>query len=99
MSDVLDGPSAVPADGPLHRRTFLAAAGMGALAVAGAAPAARASTGRLTSNSSPSTDIRHGSFADIPTCFPLSPGHGSPDDPDCPRHTITCVSGSRNSHA
>ncbi|WP_055710895.1 amidohydrolase [Streptomyces torulosus] len=46
MSDVLDGTSAAPADGPLQRRTFLAAAGVGALAVAGAGTAARAATGR-----------------------------------------------------
>ncbi|GHI03567.1 amidohydrolase [Streptomyces cellostaticus] len=35
-----------PADGSLHRRTFLAAAGAGALAVAGTGTAARAATGR-----------------------------------------------------
>ncbi|WP_051948050.1 amidohydrolase [Streptomyces scabiei] len=46
MSDVLDGTSAAPAGGPLQRRTFLAAAGVGALAVAGAGTAARAATGR-----------------------------------------------------
>lgn len=47
MSDVLGGTSAGPADGPLHRRTFLAAAGASALAVAAAAPAARAAAGRF----------------------------------------------------
>jgi hypothetical protein len=46
MPDALDGTSAVPADSPPHRRTFLAAAGVGPLAVAGAAPVARAATGR-----------------------------------------------------
>lgn len=46
MSDVLDGPSAGSAGGPLGRRTFLAAAGAGALAAAGAGTAARAATGR-----------------------------------------------------
>ncbi|WP_371583826.1 hypothetical protein [Streptomyces sp. NBC_01314] len=46
MPDVLDGTSAVSADGPPHRRTFQAAAGVGALAVAEAAPLARAATGR-----------------------------------------------------
>ncbi|MFF4346063.1 amidohydrolase [Streptomyces sp. NPDC001530] len=46
MPDVHDGPLDGPAGGPLHRRTFLAAAGAGALAVAGAGTAARAATGR-----------------------------------------------------
>ncbi|WP_208921620.1 amidohydrolase [Streptomyces capitiformicae] len=45
MPDVLDCTSAARADGPLQRRTFLAAAGAGALAVAGAGTAARAATG------------------------------------------------------
>ena len=45
MSDVFDGTSAAPAHGP-RRRTFLAAAGAGALTVAGAGTAARAATGR-----------------------------------------------------
>ncbi|MFF7266695.1 hypothetical protein ACFZCL_41435 [Streptomyces sp. NPDC008159] len=46
MSDVFDSTAEGSAGGSLHRRTFLAAAGVGALAVAGAAPAARAATGR-----------------------------------------------------
>ncbi|NEA64003.1 hypothetical protein [Streptomyces sp. SID12488] len=33
MPDVLDGTYAAPSDGPLRRRTLLAAAGVGALAV------------------------------------------------------------------
>ena len=45
MSVVLPGTSATPTVGPLHRRTFLAAAGAGALTVAGAGTAAQASTG------------------------------------------------------
>ncbi|KOV80471.1 amidohydrolase [Streptomyces sp. NRRL WC-3618] len=45
MSVVLPGTSETPAVGPLHRRTFLAAAGAGALTVAGAGTAAQASTG------------------------------------------------------
>ncbi|MFE0256337.1 amidohydrolase [Streptomyces sp. NPDC059010] len=46
MPDVFDGTSAAPAGGPLHRRTFLAAAGAGALSVAAAGTAAQAATGR-----------------------------------------------------
>ncbi|MFF4503401.1 hypothetical protein [Streptomyces sp. NPDC001401] len=46
MPDVFGGTSAAPASGPLHRRTFLAAAGAGALAVAAAGTAAQAATGR-----------------------------------------------------
>ncbi|MCL8016232.1 hypothetical protein [Streptomyces sp. AS02] len=46
MTDAFDGTSAAPAGGPLHRRTFLAAAGAGALSVAAAGTAAQAATGR-----------------------------------------------------
>ncbi len=46
MSEVLHGTSVAPTDGPLHRRTFLAAAGVRAPAVAEAAPVALAATGR-----------------------------------------------------
>lgn len=46
MSNIVDGTLEEPAGGPLHRRTFLTAAGAGALAVAAASPTARAATGR-----------------------------------------------------
>lgn len=46
MPDVFDGASAAPAGSPLHRQTFLAAAGAGALSVAAAGTAAQAATGR-----------------------------------------------------
>ncbi|MEV5879640.1 amidohydrolase [Streptomyces sp. NPDC052101] len=69
MPDVFDGAFEGPSGGPLHRRTFLAAAGAGALAVAGSGAAARAATG--------ASPVRVATVVLNGRVFTGTPGHAS----------------------